>query len=85
MFHFTECRIEVHVCLCFVAFKAYKELERIISILGLNKSVDKVLKIAKIITTIKLRLPQNDNIMTKTMMLSPEQQSLKPLFDYFGV
>jgi transposase len=85
MFHFTERRIEAHVCLCFVAFKVYKELERIISILGLNMSVDKVLKIAKTITTIKLRLPLNDKIMTKTMMLTPEQQSLKPLFDYFGV
>jgi aldehyde:ferredoxin oxidoreductase len=85
MFHFTERRIEAHVCLCFVAFKVYKELERIISILGLNMSVDKVLKIAKTITTIKLRLPINDKIMTKTMMLTPEQQSLKPLFDYLGV
>jgi hypothetical protein len=85
MFHFTERRIEAHVCLCFVAFKVYKELERIISILGLNMSVDKVLKIAKTITTIKLRLPLNDKIMTKTMMLTHEQQSLKPLFDYFGV
>jgi transposase len=85
MFHFTERRIEAHVCLCFVAFKVYKELERIINALGLNMSVDKVLKIAKTITTIKLRLPLNDKIMTKIMMLTPEQQSLKPLFDYLEV
>jgi transposase len=85
IFHFTERRIEAHVCLCFVAFKVYKELERIISVIGLKMSVDKVLKIAKTITTIKLRLPLNDKIMTKTMMLTPEQQSLQPLFDYLGV
>jgi hypothetical protein len=48
-------------------------------------SVDKVLKIAKTITTIKLRLPLNDKIMTKTMMLTPEQQLLQPLFDYLGI
>ena len=31
MFHFTERRIEAHVCICFIAYKVYKELERIIA------------------------------------------------------
>ena len=31
MFHITPKRIEVHVCICFVAYKVYKELERIIT------------------------------------------------------
>lgn len=48
-------------------------------------SVDSVLKIAKTITTIRLRLPLNDKVMVKTMMLTPEQRALKPLFDHFGV
>ena len=30
MFHFTRRRIEAHVCICFVALKVYKELERIL-------------------------------------------------------
>ncbi|MCI7021714.1 MAG: transposase, partial [Prevotella sp.] len=29
MFHFTERRIEAHVCICFIAYKVYKELERL--------------------------------------------------------
>lgn len=82
MFHFTERRIEAHVCLCFVAFKVYKELERIISLLKLDMSVDTVIKIAKTITTIRLRLPLNKKMMTKTMMLTPEPHTLQPLFDY---
>lgn len=45
IFHFTERRIEAHVCLCFVAFKIYKELERIVSLLNLGMSVDTVIKI----------------------------------------
>lgn len=85
IFHFTERRIEAHVCLCFVAFKIYKELERIVSLLKLEMSVDSVLKIAKTITTIRLRLPLNEKIITKTMMLTPEQRALQPLFDYLGV
>ena len=85
IFHFTERRIEAHVCLCFVAYKVYKELERIVAELKLEMSVDSVLKIAKTITTILLRLPLNDKVMVKTMMLKPEQRALKPLFDHFGV
>lgn len=85
IFHFTERRIEAHVCLCFVAFKIYKELERIVSMLKLGMSVDTVIKIAKTITTIRLRLPLNEEILTRTMMLTPEQKSLKPLFDHLGI
>lgn len=85
IFHFTEKRIEAHVCLCFVAFKVYKELERIVSILNLGMSVDTVIKIAKTITTIRLRLPLNEKIITKTMLLTPEQRSLQPLLDQLGV
>ncbi len=85
IFHFTERRIEAHVCLCFVAYKIYKELERILSYLKLGMSVDTVIKIAKTITTISLRLPINEKLLTKTMMLTKEQQSLKPLFDHLGV
>ena len=85
IFHFTERRIEAHLCLCFVTYKVYKELERIVAELKLEMSVDSVLKIAKTITTILLRLPLNDKVMVKTMMLTPEQRALKPLFDHFGV
>ena len=85
VFHFTEKRIEALVCLCFVAYKIYKELERIINILGMGMSVDTVIKIAKTITAIRLKLPLNDEMITRTMMLTPEHRSLKPLFDYLGV
>lgn len=85
IFHFTEKRVEAHVCLCFVAYKVYKELERIITMLGMQMSADAVLKIAKTITTIKLRLPRNGSTITRTMMLTPEHRSLKPLLDYLCV
>ena len=85
IFHFTERRIEAHVCLCFIAYKVYKELERIVYELNLGISVDTILKIAKTITTIRLKLPLNDKTIVKTMMLTPTQLSLKPLFDYLGV
>lgn len=85
IFHFTEKRIEAHVCLGFIAYKIYKELERIISVLGMDISVDTALKIAKTITTIRVRLPLNDKIITQTMFLTPEHRSLQPLLAYLGV
>ena len=33
-------RIEAHVCICFVAYKVYKELERILKLSDINLSVD---------------------------------------------
>lgn len=42
MFHFTERRIETHVCICFIAYKAYKEQERLIAVNKIGMSVDKV-------------------------------------------
>lgn len=35
IFHFTERRIEAHICICFVAYKVYKELERVIRHAGI--------------------------------------------------
>ena len=81
MFHFTAKRIEAHVCICFVAYKVYKELERILKLNGINLSVDKVLNIAKTITTLKIKLPASGETLTKTMLLSAKHKSIKPLFD----
>jgi transposase len=81
MFHFTPKRIEAHVCICFAAYKVYKELERVLKISDINISVDKVLDIAKTITSIKINLPISGNTMTKTMILTQRQRSIAQLFD----
>lgn len=80
IFHFTEKRIEAHVCICFVAYKVYKELQRLLPSYGIYKSVDKVLKIAKTIPTVYVKLP-NGKIVNKTLFLTDEQQEIKSLFD----
>ena len=80
MFHFTERWIEAHVCICFVAYKMYKELERIIKIAKIELSVDKVLDIAKTITTIRVNMPENREIYTRTLFLTELQKAIEPLF-----
>ena len=81
MFHFTERRIEAHVCICFVAYKVYKELERIIAAMGIKLSVDKVLDIAKTIATLRVHMPNSRSFYTRTMFLTDSHRAIQPLFE----
>lgn len=78
IFHFTERRIEAHICICFVAYKLYKELERILRLLGINLSVDKAIEIAKTISTVTIRL-DDGTTHTRTLLNTSEERSLAPL------
>ena len=71
MFVFNPKRIEAHICICFVAYKLYKELERLLKLHNIDLSVDKVLDIIKTITTIKVKLPTNKQTISKTMLFTP--------------
>ena len=84
MFHFTEKRIEAHVCMCFVALKVYKELERLLKILQCKISVDEVIKIAKTISSVTIQVG-NDPPITKTLYLTPEQRRLIPIYQALGL
>lgn len=80
MFHFTRRRIEAHVCICFVALKVYKELERLLRVAGIGLSVDKVLSLAKTVATLQVRLPLNGTTMTRTMIMK-RHKPIEKLFD----
>ena len=80
MFHFTRKRIEAHICICFVALKVYKELERMLKVSDIKMSVDKVLALAKTVTTIQIKLPLNKDVYTQTMLMARHQKIAK-LFD----
>jgi hypothetical protein len=64
-----------------VAYKVYKELERILKLKDINLSVDKVLNIAKTITTLKIKLPISGETLTKTMTITNKHKSIEILFD----
>lgn len=78
IFHFTERRIEAHICICFVAYKLYKELERMLRLPGIGLSVDKVLDIAKTISTVTVDLPNGSKI-SKTLLTRDEQKAIQAL------
>lgn len=81
MFHFTERRIEAHVCICFVALKVYKELERLLKASGCGYSVDSVLRIAEVIVTLEIDLPENGKTLTKTIYTSQEERDIAYLIE----
>ncbi|MCI2133526.1 MAG: hypothetical protein LKK12_03990 [Bacteroidales bacterium] len=72
--------VSTHLCICFIAYKVYKELERMIRALEMIMSADKVLAIAKTITTLRIRLP-NESIYTETLYTTPQQEAIKPILD----
>ena len=74
MFHFTKRRIQAHVCVCFVALKVYKELERILKMEAIDISVDKVLEMAKTVVTIQIRLPKSKQTVSKVMLMKRHQK-----------
>ena len=81
MFHFSERRIEAHVCICFVALKVYKELERLLRVSGCPYSVDDVLRIAEVIVTLEIDLPENGKTLTKTIYTSQEERDISYLIE----
>ena len=78
IFHFTERRIEAHICICFIAYKVYKEFERQLLLKGIGLSADKVLDIAKTVSTVTIDVGSNKT-MSKTLLLTDEQRLLSPL------
>lgn len=81
IFHFKRERIEAHICLNFVAYKIYKELERILKLKKSTLSPEKVIQIIQNITQISVLMPDND-IIDKTLILTEEQKIVQELFDF---
>lgn len=81
MFHFTRKRIEAHICICFVALKVYKELERVAKSCGIKLSVDKIIEIAKTIITLKIEENNSGKYQYRTLITTEEQKQIQLLFD----
>lgn len=82
MFHFTPNRIEAHVCICFVAYKVYKELERLLKQMDSDLSPDDAIKIAKTICTIKIKVPNSSEAIQRVLLLTEKQKKLAKLFNF---
>ena len=81
IYHRLHRRIKAHICIAFVAYKVYKELERQLEVKKSTLSPEKAIEIAKTIYSIKVKTPTNSEVVTKTILLTEEQRILANLFD----
>lgn len=82
IFHRKQKRIEAHICLTFVAYKIYKELERMLKEKGSDLSPEKVIEILQSIYQIEILAPNTKETIKKVLLLTPEQKELNELFDF---
>ena len=82
IFHRLQRRIEAHICISFVAYKVYKELERQLQLKQANISPEKAIEIAESIFEIQVNLPQNGQKIKKTLLLTEEQKYLASIFNF---
>jgi transposase len=85
VFHRLQRRIEAHICIAFVAYKVYKELERQLYLKKANISPEKAIDIAKTIYQIEATSDPHQKLK-HIMLLTEEQKYLSKLFgfDEFG-
>lgn len=81
IFHFAKRRIEAHICITFVAYKIYKELERQLKELKSPLSPEQAIEIAKTIYSITATKPHSKQIFKKTLIINEEQRNLTTLFN----
>lgn len=74
-------RIEAHACICFVALKVYKELERLLKASRCPYSVDNVPRSAEVIVTLEIDLPKNGKTLTRTICTSQEERNIAYLIE----
>lgn len=82
IYHRVQRRIEAHICISFVAYKIYKELERQLNEKKSNLSPEKAINIAKTIFAIKIVHPISNDEISKTLIITEEQKILAQLFNF---
>jgi transposase len=80
IYHRLPRRIETHICISFVAYKIYKELERQLKEKQSNFSPEKAIEIAKTIYQVKAKTQNGE--AAHTILLTNEQKLLAHLFNF---
>ena len=80
IYHRLRHRIEAHICISFMAYKVYKELERQLKLKRTHLSPEKAIEVAKTIYSIKILTPLNKEYISRTLILNEDQKYLMDLF-----
>lgn len=82
IYHLLQKRIEAHICLNFVAYKVYKELERQLKEKKSNLSAEKVIEIIQSIYQIQINTPNINETLNHKLLLTEEHKIIAKLFDF---
>lgn len=82
IYHRKKHRIEAHICLTFVAYKVYKELERQLKLKKSNLSPEKVIEILQSIFQIEIKNPINNETLKQNILITEEHKLIQKLFDF---
>lgn len=82
VYHRLQKRIKAHICISFVAYKIYKELERQLDLGNNQISVQRAIEIIKTIYGIRLKHPSTKK---QKMMLFAKTEQQKILLDFFEI
>jgi transposase len=82
IFHFKKERIEAHICLNFVAYKVFKELERQLKVKRANFSPEKVIEIIQSIFEIEITTPSSKEVIKKILLITEEQKQISEIFEF---
>jgi transposase len=80
IYHRLQHRIETHICISFVAYKIYKELERQLKEKQSPLSPEKAIEIARSIYQVKAKT--GDGEIEHMLLLTNEQRNLAKLFNF---
>ena len=82
VYHRLPKRIEAHICLNFVAYKIYKELERQLKLKKSGLSPETVIDILQSIYEIEVTNSNTQQTIRKTLLLTEEQKLIAKLFGF---
>lgn len=80
IYHRLQRRIETHICISFVAYKVYKELERQLNVMQSSFSPGKAIEIAKTIYQLKAEMQMAE--ISHIMLITDDQKKLAQLFNF---
>jgi transposase len=80
IYHRLQRRIETHICISFVAYKIYKELERQLKEKQSDFSPEKAIEIAKTIYQVKAKTLNGE--VSHMLLITEKQKTLAQLFNF---
>ncbi|WP_323823460.1 IS1634 family transposase [Algoriphagus sp. C2-6-M1] len=76
IYHRIPQRINTHICICFVSYAVFKELERLLKKAKVSFSANRAIELAKSIYQIRVLLPDSKIYTTIPLKPTPEQLEL---------